>query len=188
MGFIVGLGIALLALAILWAAWSRNRRVTDAVAEVSNALGGAWGKDRFVPVLDWLDAHWPDSSPLEMTDLPAIFEHRWDVQASHGGHAVLVHVQRRPASRHMAPVRRISFFVSAPSVVIPAGYDQAPAVRALEALGFAPRRTAGGVYASSAGVVPAMLHRDRIVQALDIARSLARGEPPRRRGALSEYS
>jgi hypothetical protein len=170
--YVVGLVLGLLLLTPVVVMWQRERRITRAVSALCSVMGGSWGKDRFMSVLDWLDAHWRDAEPVKLLDLPGLFEDRWDVQTAHRARPVLVMVRRRWATKHLPGIQRVSFFLSAPRAERPPGYDEAPALRELQALGFLVRQTHAGVYAYSFGIKPEMLDPGRINRALDVAISL----------------
>jgi hypothetical protein len=174
-GFLYSIGYAFLAWPFVIYHWTRNRRVTRTVEELRAALGGSWGRNQFLPFLDWLDANWPADTPLDELEPPAFMEQRWDIRTSYCGQPVLMMIMRRPAGRRVSPVRRISLYLSAPNASPPAGYDPAPALRELEVMGFWSKRTPAGVYACHPGISLELLERDRVLRVLAIARSIASG-------------
>jgi hypothetical protein len=177
--FWIGLALCAGAAALLAGKWARKNRIARAIASLGKAMGGSWGGDRHLSVLDWLDEHWRAETPIEVTDAPGLFEQRWDVQATHEGSAVLVLAQQRPVRvRAMPPVRRVSIFLSAPNWGSAAGgYDPTPAMRELERMGFGVKRTGAGVYMSQPGISAEMLERGFVYRALEVAQSLAFGRP-----------
>lgn len=169
------LGFSVVQATLAWIFVLHQARRHRLVRAALDALGGEAGRDRFSKVLDWFDAHWPSDTPNDDVDLPGLFETRWDLATTYAGYPVLVLVHRRSATRHHAPVRRISVYLSSPAAVPGADEASRRAFTGLASLGYFAKRTPAGVFLCHPEIDLAMLERGRVLQALELARSIVEG-------------
>jgi hypothetical protein len=165
-------GFSILYAAIAWTFVLYQMRQRRAFKQALEALGGEASRNEFLQILDWFDRYWPADTPNDDIDLPELFETRFHLPTTYAGHPVLVLVHRRSATRHHAPVRRIGIYLSAPAQSANPKHPASSAIETLTSLGYFVKRTQAGVYLCHPDINLAMLEKERVFQALEIARSL----------------
>ncbi|MBK9265897.1 MAG: hypothetical protein IPM54_39670 [Polyangiaceae bacterium] len=169
-GFLYSVVYALIAWSLVGYAWTQIHRISRSVRTLGQTLGGSCSKNRYLDILDWLDAHWPASTPRDEIEPPAaLMEQRWDIRSSYHGRPLLILVHRRLGSRRVTPLRRLSFYLSAPQNEPWQSNGVHPALKDLEALGFWAKQTPAGIYLCHEGISPEALDPSRVSMVLAIA-------------------
>lgn len=169
-GFLYSVIYALVAWSLVYYTWKRNHPISRAIQALGQALGGSSGKNRYLEILDWFDAHWPAANPRDEIEPPAVMmEQRWHIRASYHGRPLLVLVHKRLGSRRVTPLQRLSFYLSAPQNEPRQNDTVHPAARELEALGFWAKQTPAGIYLCQQGIFVESLDPNRVSMVLGIA-------------------